>query len=269
MAEKIKILLLVLLAFICSGASAQAAVADFEDLTLASESYWNGSDGSGFFISGDAYFYNSFTDWGGGFTSWDGWAYSNMTDTTTSGYANQYSAITGGGAGSSANYGIAYDAGAWGGASPPNLNFGTTAGVISGAYFTNTTYAYLSMRDGDGFVTAFGEGDWQKMIIKGITASGGYSSQTVECYLADYRSADSNDWFILDQWVWVDLTELGSIAGFEISFDGSQADCVPTYVAMDNLNGAPVPIPGALWLLGSGVMALFGIRRRRKCGRIT
>ena len=28
-------------------------------------------------------------------------------------------------------------------------------------------------------------------------------------------------------------------------------------------NGSPVPIPGALWLLGSGIIGLIGIRRKR------
>ena len=29
-------------------------------------------------------------------------------------------------------------------------------------------------------------------------------------------------------------------------------------------NGSPVPIPGAVWLLGSGLIAMVGIRRRKK-----
>jgi hypothetical protein len=33
---------------------------------------------------------------------------------------------------------------------------------------------------------------------------------------------------------------------------------------MDSLNGAqsPVPVPAALWLLGSGFIGLIGLRRR-------
>jgi hypothetical protein len=31
---------------------------------------------------------------------------------------------------------------------------------------------------------------------------------------------------------------------------------------MDNLQYSVVPLPGAVWLLGSGLMALFGWRRR-------
>jgi hypothetical protein len=233
-----------------------AAFATFEDLSLASESYYNGSDGAGGFISGDAWFSNGYnSSWG----SWDGWAYSNMTDTTTPGYTNQFSAITGGGAGGSANYGVAYDAGAYGSASPPTVSLGASTGdyynnTIAGAYFTNITYAYLSMRDGDSYVTAFDSGDYQMMTITGIDVDGNYTSNTIEFYLADFTS---DDWYIVDQWTWVDMTGLGDIIGFQIVFSGSQVDYVPAYAAMDT-----VPVPAAVWLLGSGVLCLVGIRRK-------
>ncbi len=246
---------------VLTGGQAVAAVSTFEDLALPENSYWNGSDGSGGFVSGDASFSNYYnTLWG----SWDGWAYSNMTDATTPGYGNQYSAITGGGAGGSSNYGLAYDGGAYGGASPPMASLGAATGedyntTITGAYFTNTTYAYFSMLEGDSFVTAFDSGDWQMMSITGIDGNGNYTNNTVDFYLADYTSADPTDWYIVDDWTFVDMTELGGIIGFEIGFSGSQVDSIPTYVAMDNLNA---PIPGAMWLLGSGLLGLIGIRRR-------
>ena len=87
---------------------ASADVVSFDDRSLASGSYWNGSDESAMFMSGDAVLTNGYNTTYG---SWDGWAYSNMTDTTTPGYTNQFSAITGSGVNGSANYGVAYDAG--------------------------------------------------------------------------------------------------------------------------------------------------------------
>jgi len=241
---------------------ASAAVATFDNNPLAPESYWNGSDESGFFTSGDAAFSNGYN---AGWGSWDGWAYSNITDTTTAGYTNQFSAITGSGVNGSANYGVAYDAGAWGMASPPNASFGATTGedsdsIISGAYFTNTTYAYLSMRDGDSYVNAFTTGDWQMLTIKGIDALGNYTANSVDVYLADFTNGNS---YIIDAWTWVDLTSLGNVIGLELAFSGSQETNVPKYAAMDNLN-APVPVPGAIWLMGSGLMTLVGFRRKRK-----
>lgn len=257
-------LILVSLFFLLGVAgSANAAMSTFEDLALASESYWNGSDESGGFVSGDAWFGNGYnTSWG----SWDGWAYSNMTDTTTAGWTNQFSAITGSGAGGSANYGVAYDGGDYGMASPPTVSFGAVTGedydtTIAGAYFTNTTYSYLSMLNGDGYTTAFDSGDYQMMTITGIDSTGSYTSNTIDFYLADFTSADSDDWYIVNQWTYVDMSSLGDIIGFEIDFSGSQVDMVPAYVAMDDLNA--VPVPGAVWLLSSGLMGLVGIRRRQ------
>ena len=34
-------------------------------------------------------------------------------------------------------------------------------------------------------------------------------------------------------------------------------------------DGAPVPIPGAVWLLGSGLVGLIGLKRRGKLNEIT
>jgi len=249
--------------------AAGAATATFDDLTLAPNSYWNGSDGSAMFTSGDTLFTNGFTDWGGGFTSWDGWAYSNMTDTTTSGFLNQYSSITGSGSNGSANYGVMYDGGAYGAAVKPLVTFGAVTGedynsTISGAYFTNTTYAYLSMRDGDGYVNAFAQNDWQMMTIKGIDENGDLTANGVDFILADFRGTDVNQHYMVDQWTWVDLSSLGNVVGLEFSFSGSQVGNVPKYVAMDDLNGAsPVPVPAAFWLLGSGLLGIAGFSRRR------
>jgi hypothetical protein len=83
-------------------------IATIDDLTLASESYWNGSDGSDGFNSGPAYFRNNYNS---GWASWSGFAYSNITDVVTPGYSNQYSAITGMGVDSSANYAVGYASG--------------------------------------------------------------------------------------------------------------------------------------------------------------
>ena len=257
-----KRLILALCVVFCLAPVAGAAVATFEDLALAPESYWNGADGSGGFVSGDAYFGNGYNAaWG----SWDGWAYSSMTDTTTAGWTNQFSAVTGSGVNGSATYGVAYDGGSYGMASPPTTSFGAATGedydtTISGTYFTNTTYAYYSMLDGDSYVNAFEAGDWQMVSVTGINAGGGYTATSVDFYLADFTNGNS---YIVNEWTWVDLTSLGDIVGFELSFSGSQSDFVPSYVAMDDLNGtAPVPVPAAAWMLGSGLLGLLGIRRR-------
>ena len=84
--------LVVLLAIFTVNQLKAQSVAKFDDLLLSSGKYWNGSDLSGSFKSGDFTFLNNFTksQWG---DYWDGFAYSNITDNKTVGYGNQYSAF--------------------------------------------------------------------------------------------------------------------------------------------------------------------------------
>ena len=276
-----KILILLILGiFLTFSSIAGAAVSTFEDLTPTTPyngpgggAYWNGADGSGGFISGDAWFTNQYDSTYG---SWSGWAYSNTTDTTTPGYSNQYSAIAGGGAAGSSNYGVAYIS-SWSG-NYAQLYFGINSGnydqPVLGAYITNTTYAYLSMKNGDSFAKKFGgddgtDPDWFKLTIYGLDSNyqrmnGNY----VEFYLADYRFDDPSQDYIVDEWTWVDLSSLGEVSGLEFDLSSSDVGAygmnTPAYFAMDNL--ATVPIPGALWLLGSGVSALIFVRRRSDDG---
>ncbi len=253
---------------------AHADIAAFENLSLSQNSYWNGSDGAGMFTSGDAVFMNGYDSQ---YKSWDGWAYSNMTDTTTPGHTNQFSAVTGSGVHGSANYGVAYNAGSYGTASPPNLSFGAVTGndydkVISGAFFTNTTYAYLSMLNGDSFAKKFGgttgnDPDWFKLSIKGITAAGTYTDP-IDFYLADYRFSDNSKDYIVNQWTWVDLSGLGKVAGLEFNLSSSDNNSygmlTPAYFAMDDLNS--VPVPAAVWLFGAGLAGILGLRRKKLTG---
>ncbi len=262
---------LILVAALIAAPAAYADVSTFEDLTLASESYWNGSDLSGGFTSGDAWFNNNYSTT---YNSWDGFAYSNKTDTTSTGTAGQYTAMASpaGGVGGSDNYAVSY-VNSWA-ATLPTISFGAVTGddydtTISGAYFTNNAYAYWSMTDGDDYAKKFGgttgdDADWFKLNVKGITETG-YTTETVDFYLADYRFIDNSEDYIIDDWTWVDLTSLGDVVGLEFSLSSSDVGewgmNTPAYFAMDNLNA--VPIPGAVWLLGSGLLGIVGIRRKK------
>src|SRR5262244_2705157 len=88
-----------------------AVVVDLEDLPLPPNSFYNGSDSAGGFESRGAHFNNGYDTM---FGSWSGFSYSNVNDQTTSGFFNQYAAITGTGVGGSGNYAVAYDGGAFG-----------------------------------------------------------------------------------------------------------------------------------------------------------
>ena len=246
------------------GTSANATISTFDDLTLASESYWNGDDdGTGYgtysgFISGDNYFANYEA---AAYNSWEGFAYSNTTDTTTAGYTNQYSAITGGGVNGSDNYAVAFTMTMWG--QPAQTYNGYSTGeygqVVNGFYATNTTYAYLSMRDGDGYSTAFDEDDWFKLTIYGLNSSYEKTGGYVDFYLAEGTD-------LLSTWEWVDLTSLGVVYGLEFeltsSDNGAYGMNTPAYFAMDNLETSPVPVPGAVILFCTGLLGVVGIKRK-------
>jgi hypothetical protein len=232
--------------------------------------YFNGSDGAGGFTSGGLNFRNSFTDWGGGWTSWDGWSYSSTTDTTTAGFTNQYSAYADG-AHSGANYGVFFEP-----STPLATINGIASGGLTGAYFTNTTYAALSMLNGDSYAKKFGgasgnDADFFKLAITGYdpldTVTG-----TVDFYLADYRFTDNAQDYIIDDWTWVDLSSLGGAT--KLAFDLSSSDNgawgmnTPAYFAMDDLQLSSVPEPSTLMLtLVAGASAAGVSFRRRRTQR--
>ena len=237
--------------------AANGYTATFEDLPLAAESYWNGSDGSGGFSSGGAHFNNNYdTRWG----SWDGFSYSNITDTTAEGMAGQFNAITGTGQGGSANYAVGYV----GWAGPPTITL-DAAGIVDGLYVTNNNSAYYSMLKGDLFAKKFGgvtgdDGDWFVLTITGKDA-GGAVTDVVEFYLADYRFADNGEDYIVDAWEYVDLSALGVAKSLEFGLSSSDVGAwgmnTPAYFAIDTL----VPEPGTIALLGLGGLILT--RRKR------
>ena len=202
-------------------------ITNFEEFDF---DYWNGSDLSGGFFSGQAYFYNSYNEnWG----TWTGFAYSRKTDSTTAGWTNQYSAITASGHNSEA-YGVSYGV--------SSLKFDTVLNVQS-IFVTNSTYAYLSMRDGDMFTDAFGgdsgdEEDWFKLTIKGY--NNGSLTDSVEFYLADFRFSDNSQDYIINQWTEVNLTSLGAVDSLNFSLSSSDVGSwgmnTPAYFCIDDIN---------------------------------
>lgn len=230
-------------------APALALTASFEDLGLGSEAVLDPPTSGGGFTSGGIRFEND-----GAFV---GFSASTTTDTTTPGFTNQYSNVTGAGAGGSAAFGIAY--------SDATIVLPTPQ-VVLGAEFTNTTYAALSMRDGDAFAKQFGgpsgsDPDFFRLLVEGLDAQG-TSTGTVPLMLADYRFADDRLDYILEEWVFLDLTGLGVVSSLRLSWESSDVGAfglnTPAYVAIDDLT--TVPEPGTAILLGLG---LAGLARRR------
>ena len=146
----------------------------FEEFDLDISGYWNGSDGSGGFTSGNLFFVNHFD---ARYQSWSGFAVTNHKDIQTADYSNQYSSIAGSGAGGSEKYAVYYYPG-----TPDTLRF-DIAGKITSISLCNSTFSYLSIRDGNSFCKKFGgdngnDPDWFKLaivdsILAGASAPGG------------------------------------------------------------------------------------------------
>ncbi|MDD4149032.1 MAG: DUF4465 domain-containing protein [Bacteroidales bacterium] len=213
-------------------------VVDFEGLELEEDSFWNGSDETGYFNSGMAIFENSYnSDWG----SWSGWAYSNVNDTETAGFSNQYAAYTGQGldplTSGGANYGVAYPY------SESVIIFADDGNYnVKGIYITNSTYAYLTIKYGDDFTTKFGgesgnDEDWFLLTITGKYQ--GAETGTIDYYLADYRFEDNDEDYIIETWQYVELSELGQVDTLLFSLsssdNGDWGMNTPGYFCVDNL----------------------------------
>jgi hypothetical protein len=244
-----------LCAALLSAGGATAAIVDFEDLGLVATppgAVLDPPTSGGSFVSGGVTFLND-----GAFS---GFSASTQSDTTTADFTNQYSSITGGGAGGSATFGVAYAY------DPVDLSFSSPRSVVSAA-FTNTTYAALSMLNGDAFAKQFGgvtgdDPDWLRLTIQGVDTLGAVTGQSVEFYLGDYRFADNALDYVVDAWTVVDLSGLGQVSGLRFSLDGSDVGSfglnTPAYFAIDDL--VTIPEPTSACLLALGLLGLSGLR---------
>lgn len=175
----------------------------------------------------------------------EGFAYSNMTDSVTSGFTNQYAAKTAIGYAGSAKYAVAY-----GNVTNVKLQGAAAGQPVSGFYVTNNTYAYNSMRDGDTYAKKFGDTtgtgittgqgtapDWFKLTVRGYLG-GVRQPDSVDFYLADFRFAASDSDYIVNTWKWVDLMSLGHIDSLTFSLKSSDNGAfgmnTPAYFCIDN-----------------------------------
>lgn len=241
--------LLALIVIGLTGQGANGQIIDFQDLPLASPgTYYEGADGAGGFTSGGAQFNNSFTDYGDGYTSWEGWAYSNQTTTVATAdlnqpdYSYQYSAAAGSGSRGSTTYGVGF-----------TNTFVLPAPIVTlpggthpvSLQVTNTTYDAISMLYGDHYAKQFsgpaGEftGDWFKLTVTGLDSAGNPIG-SVDAYLADFRSTNSAQHYVLQTWANVNLSSLASATalsfGLSSSDNGKFGMNTPAYFAADDLS---------------------------------
>ncbi|HET6242976.1 MAG: DUF4465 domain-containing protein [Bacteroidetes bacterium] len=226
-------------------------VSDYENLSLNADSYWEGSDLSQGFNSGNAFFTNTFDLTWGGYWS-EGFAYSNMKDSTTAGFTNLYSARTASGYYNSANYAIGMDA------AVIHLKNAAKGGIVNGMYVTNSTYAAISMLQGDAIGKQFGSiygangdidgtqgKDWYKLSITGFYNNAPIND-TVDFYLADYRFSNASQNYIVTTWEWVNLESLGNLDSliFHLSSsdNGDWGMNTPGYFCVDDFTTMDSPL---------------------------
>ncbi|MFT6984047.1 MAG: hypothetical protein ACJAUD_002827 [Crocinitomicaceae bacterium] len=234
------------------GASAQAQTIDFESFGLAPNSFDNGSGGTGGyfeFLGGSVVLTNFYdTAWGG---YWTDFSISNMNDVVTPGFGNQYSAYPGSGVNNSATFAALYIDG--------NIAVGGNLRIDS-FFITNTTYAALSMLNGDagGYGKQFGSSvsgdihgnipdgsngeDFYRVWVYGEDEFGTKMDSSV-VYLADYRFADNTQDYIVDNWMMVDLSAYSTTSAIaSVSFKIESSDTTggfintPVYFAVDNIS---------------------------------
>ena len=225
-------------------------VAGFEDLNLASESFWSGPDGNtdtnmeSKFYSGTYAFSNTYyPDW----NYWGGYAYSNVKAVSfdPAQYdTQQFRSVVGHGAANTENYAVVY---AMGARTDIFVTHNSSGDVIPGVYLTNAAYTYYSMLNGDQFMgSAFKQGDWYKVIFKGTKPDG--TTAVKEIYLADYRSENASEQYINTDWKWYDLSSLGVITKLSVTVDGSRKDnyglTIPAYFCMDQFGAEENPTSG-------------------------
>ena len=223
-----------------SSLKAQTTV-DFEDLTLPKvDTFYNGSDYAGTFLSEGVTFNVNFNDeydfWAGGF------AYSNMRNDSTGDYTNLYSAFPASGANGSDNYAVNTDG--------DTLFFPSASDLVS-VELTNTTFANLSMKNGDAFAKVFGSPndahgdpdgtdgkDFFYIKIYGHNANDSIID-SLNFHFADFTSSNSADHYILDTWKELDLTGLKNISYLTFKYFSSDVGTsgmnTPKFFALDNL----------------------------------
>jgi hypothetical protein len=222
-------------AFILQQGSAQT-VADFEDFNLSPGQHLNDASPATAFQSGSIELPNAYDP---EFNFWSGWSISADTNRTTPGFSNQFSAIPGKGALNSTTYGVGY-------IFDPiviRLQPNAIGKPMIGLFITNSTYSYLSMRDGDPFAKKFGgetgdDPDFLMVTFKKY-AEGLLSTDSVNVYLADYRFVDANMDYILSNWTYVDLTALGQMDSLSMQMRSSDNGVfgmnTPAYVCVDQV----------------------------------
>lgn len=219
------------------GNSTAQVLANFENFNLKQGEYLNNAAPNHGFRSGSIELPNFYDDQ---FDFWSGFAISADTNTTTPGFLNQYSVIAGKGASGSTSYGVGY-------IFDPiivRLQPNAIGKPMIGMYVNNSTYTYLSVRDGDAFAKKFGgetgnDPDFLLLTIKKYSG-GAIDDDSINIYLADYRFTQNKKDYIISEWTYVDLTTLGEVDSLIMRMTSSDVGVfgmnTPAYVCIDEVS---------------------------------
>lgn len=240
--------------------NASADIINFSDLSLPLESFWNGSDQSGYFESNGIVYYNEYNSEYG---SYAGATYSNITQYTAGTLYNgsgQYAAAPLGGLSKDGTtdpneiYSVIYvDHNYSMFAEAPVIDLSALESSVDGIYLSNTSLTVdvlTSPKYESNPAHPFTDGDWMKISIYGYDANMSEIG-TVEFYLADYRDGKTD---IVKDWQYVSFEAFtGDVKflNFEItsSDNGEWGMNTPSFVAVGGFSTA-VPEPStcaAIW----------------------
>jgi len=215
--------------------SSAQETANFENLNLPLNSFWNGSNSTQTgFENGGLYFKTQYDTSSGGYWA-SGFAYSTMRDTIDGTFTNLYSAKPG--TGSSSNTYIVCQKNSI----LKPIYAGDKMNLIS-LDITNTTYAAQSMKNGDFFATAFGGitgdvPDFFKLTFKAYV-NGLLTADSSEFYLADYRFSNNSQDYIVTNWrsFFPNINNADSVLLTLTSTDsGSLGMNTPAFFCLDNI----------------------------------
>lgn len=214
----------------------EAVAASMDDNYLDEDSHWaydpsTASMITDGFYSGSYYFNNGAMP---GYNYWYGYSLSNETSTSYASLADQWHSAVGEGHNGSSNYCVAFPEGQF-----VEITNSVDGDNLQGVYVSNSAYSFNGMANGDGIARAFKQDDWFKLTAVGFDANNTETAR-VDFYLADYRSTNSLDHYILDTWQWMDLRPLGKVAKVRFLLDGTDKGNyglnTAAYFVMDDFN---------------------------------
>ena len=222
--------------------TAQTTTLTFEGLPLSTNSFYKDTNNVPFETSTAVFQHEWVT---GAFPYWSaGFSYTTIYDSITAGFTNLYGVIARKGANNSSVFVV--------GQNNAIVRTKNKYTVVNGFYYTNTTYAYKSIQNGDQFSRKFGDTtgtgsgttiaqgdypDYFKIVVFGFK-NGAKKTDSVEIFLADFRSTASAQDYIVNNWRYANTSALGSVDSLQFVLRSSDYGAfgmnTPAFYAIDN-----------------------------------